>query len=169
MRPAQVLADGHNNARASALLLQKAQTFGYARAGCRWAVYRKWMEVLSSKRHGDNLYYTYEPTGSGDGKARLINGTVPFAGSDSALSAKEKLAIPDAWFVPSLAGGVAVGFNVPGIGSEELSIPREALADVFLGKIRRWSGLAQWNPKLENVSQDILFVCLLYTSDAADE
>jgi phosphate ABC transporter phosphate-binding protein len=116
------------------------------------------MELLSSKRHTDNVYYTYAPTGSGDGKARLINGTVPFAGSDSALSAKEKLAIPDAWFVPSLAGGVAVGFNVPGIGSEELSIPREALADVFLGKIRRWSGLAQWNPKLENVSQDISIV-----------
>jgi phosphate ABC transporter phosphate-binding protein len=121
-------------------------------------VYRKWIEVLSSKRHNDNVYYTYEPTGSGDGKARLINGTVPFAGSDSALSAKEKLAIPDAWFVPSLAGGVAVGFSVPGIGSEELNIPREALADVFLGKIRRWSGLAQWNPKLENVSQDISIV-----------
>jgi hypothetical protein len=29
---------------------------------------------------------------------------------------------------------------------------------VFLGKIRQWSGLAQWNPKLENVSQDIQFV-----------
>ena len=158
MRPAQVLADGHSNALASALLRSNVQTFGYARAGCRWAVYRKWMEVLSSKRHKDNVYYTYEPTGSGDGTAKLIHGTVPFAGSDSALSAKEKLAIPDAWFVPSLAGGVAIGFNVPGIGSEELNIPRGALADVFLGKIRRWSGLAQWNPKLENVSQDISIV-----------
>ena len=158
MRPAQVLADGHSNARASALLRSNAQTFGYARPGCRWAVYRKWMEVLSSKRHKDNVYYTYEPTGSGDGKAKFVNRTVPFAGSDLALSAEEKLAIPDAWFVPSLAGGVAVGFNVPGIGSEELSIPREALADVFLGKIRRWSGLAQWNPKLETVSQDISIV-----------
>jgi phosphate ABC transporter phosphate-binding protein len=114
--------------------------------------------VSADTRRATSVKYTYQPTGSGDGKAQIITGLVHFAGSDSALSAKEKLAIPDAWFVPSLAGGVAIGFNVPGIGSEELNIPRGALADVFLGKIRRWSGLAQWNPKLENVSQDILFV-----------
>ena len=75
------------------------------------------MEALSSRRREDNVRYAYEPTGSGDGKAKLVNGTVSFAGSDSALSAKEKLAAPNAWFVPSLAGGVAVGFNVPGIGA----------------------------------------------------
>ena len=116
------------------------------------------MEALSSRRREDNVRYAYEPTGSGDGKAKLVNGTVSFAGSDSALSAKEKLAAPNVWFVPSLAGGVAVGFNVPGIGSEELNIPREALVDVFLGKIGRWSGLAPWNPKLENLTQDISIV-----------
>ncbi len=127
-------------------------------AGCRWTVYRKWMEVLSSRRHKDKVRYTYEPTGSGDGKAQLVNGAVSFAGSDSALSAKDNLAVPNAWFVPSLAGGVAVGFNVPGIGSDELSIPRDALADVFLGKIRDWSGLAPWNPKLGNLSQEISII-----------
>jgi phosphate ABC transporter phosphate-binding protein len=114
--------------------------------------------VSADTRREKSVKFIYMPTGSGDGKAQLVAGSVHFAGSDSALSAKEKLAIPDAWFVPSLAGGVAVGFSVPGIGSEELNIPREALADVFLGKIRRWSGLAQWNPKLENVSQDISIV-----------
>jgi phosphate ABC transporter phosphate-binding protein len=114
--------------------------------------------VSADTRRETSVKYTYEPTGSGDGKAQVVAGSVHFAGSDSALSAKEKLAVPNAWFVPSLAGGVAVGFNVPGIGSEELSIPREALADVFLGKIRQWSGLASWNPKLENVSNDISII-----------
>ena len=129
--------------------------------GCllRYGAYDNWMVALSSDtRRGKTVKYTYEPTGSGDGKAQIIAGSVHFAGSDSALSAKEKLAVPNAWFVPSLAGGVAVGFNVPGIGSEELNIPREALVDVFLGKIGRWSGLAPWNPKLENLTQDISIV-----------
>ena len=116
------------------------------------------VSVSSDTRRKTSVKYTYKPTGSGDGKAKLVNGTVAFAGSDSALSATEKLAIPNAWFVPSLAGAVAVGFNVPGIGSEELRIPREALADVFLGKIRQWSGLAPWNPKLANVTQNISLV-----------
>jgi phosphate transport system substrate-binding protein len=121
-------------------------------------VYRKWTEVLSSIRNSDNLRYSYEPTGSGDGKSQIIAGTVHFAGSDSALSAKERLAIPNAWFVPSLAGGIAVGFNLPGVNLEGLRIPREALADVFLGKIRQWSELAPWNPKLADVTQNISLV-----------
>jgi phosphate ABC transporter phosphate-binding protein len=104
------------------------------------------------------VHYVYAPTGSSDGKAKLVAGSVHFAGSDSALSAKEKLAIPNAWFVPVLAGGVAIGFNVPGIGSEELNIPRQALADVFLGTIWQWSGLAPWNPKLAGVEQNISLI-----------
>jgi phosphate ABC transporter phosphate-binding protein len=114
-----------------------------------------YLSLVRAKDHPHRPRYTYEPTGSGDGKAKLVNGTISFAGSDSALSAKEQLAAPNAWFVPALAGGVSVAFNVPGIGSEELNIPREALADVFLGKIWRWSGLAPWNPKLAGVTQNI--------------
>jgi phosphate ABC transporter phosphate-binding protein len=125
---------------------------------CRWLVYNKWIKTLNGQRANDNVQYAYEPTGSSDGKAKLLAGSVHFAGSDSALSAKEKLAIPNAWFVPVLAGGVAVGFNVPGIGSEELRIPRQALADVFLGRIWQWSGLAPWNPTLAGVEQNISLV-----------
>jgi phosphate transport system substrate-binding protein len=116
------------------------------------------MEVLSCTRNQNHVQYAYEPTGSSDGKARLVAGSVHFAGSDSAMSAKEKLAAPNAWFVPVLAGGVAVGFNVPGIGSTELNLPREALADVFLGKIWQWSGLAPWNSKLAGVEHNISLV-----------
>jgi phosphate ABC transporter phosphate-binding protein len=114
--------------------------------------------VSADTRREKPVKYNYEPTSSSDGKSKIVLGSVHFAGSDSALSAKEKLAIPKAWFVPSLAGGVAIGFNVPGIGSEELSIPRQALADVFLGKIWQWSGLSPWNPKLAGVTQNISIV-----------
>ena len=114
-----------------------------------------YLSLVRAKDHLHRPRYTYEPTGSGDGRAKVLAGLAHFAGSDSALSAKEQLAAPNAWLVPTLAGGVAVAFNVPGIGSEELHIPREALADVFLGKIWRWSGLAPWNPKLADVTQNI--------------
>jgi phosphate transport system substrate-binding protein len=117
------------------------------------------MVALSSDTHRDKaVKYTYAGTSSSEGKRSFVTGQVHFAGSDSALSAQDKLAAPGAWFVPSLAGGVAVGFNVPGIKSQELRIPREALADVFLGKIWQWSGLAPWNPKLAGVAQNISIV-----------
>jgi phosphate transport system substrate-binding protein len=117
------------------------------------------MVALSSDTHREKaVKYTYAGTSSSEGKRSFVTGQVHFAGSDSALSAQDKLAAPGAWFVPSLAGGVAVGFNVPGIKSQELRIPREALADVFLGKIWQWSGLAPWNPKLAGVAQNISIV-----------
>ena len=117
-----------------------------------------YLSLVRAKDHPHRPRYTYEPTGSGDGKAKVLAGLAHFAGSDSALSAKEQLAAPNAWFVPALAGGVAVAFNVPGIGSEELHIPRQALADVFLGRIWQWSGLAPWNPTLAGVEQNISLV-----------
>ena len=57
----------------------------------------------ADKRRERPVKYTYEPTGSGDGKAKVLAGLAHFAGSDSALSAKEQLAAPNAWFVPLAA------------------------------------------------------------------
>jgi phosphate transport system substrate-binding protein len=113
---------------------------------------------MNSKRYSDATQYVYDPTGSSDGKAKLVNGSVDFAGSDSALSTSEKSKMPKAWFVPTLSGGVAVGFNAPGIANEELLLTREALADVFLGKISKWSQLSPWNPKLANVTRNISII-----------
>ena len=129
----------------------------------RAPAYGNWMATLSadSRRasHGlPEVKYTYGPTGSSDGKAKLIAGKAHFAGSDSPLSASEKSALPSAWFLPTLAGGVALGFNVPGFGTDELNLPREALADVFLGRIWQWSGLAPWNPRLENTTENISII-----------
>ena len=128
---------------------------------CRWGAYENWMKVLSATRNtrqAGRVQYSYVPTGSSDGKAKLIAGKAHFAGSDSPLSATEKSALPSAWFLPTLAGGVALGFNVPGFGTDELNLPREALAEVFLGRIWQWSGLAPWNPRLKNTTQNISII-----------
>jgi phosphate transport system substrate-binding protein len=111
-----------------------------------------------TRRVGDSVKYTYAPTGSSGGKTQLVEGKVHFAGSDSALSASEKSKMPKAWFVPSIAGAIAVGFNAPGIANEELLLTREALADVFLGRISKWSELSPWNPKLANVTRTISII-----------
>jgi phosphate transport system substrate-binding protein len=111
-----------------------------------------------TRRAGESVKYKYAPTGSSDGKTQLVEGKVHCAGSDSALSASEKSKMPKAWFLPSLAGAIAVCFNAPGIANEELQLTREALADVFLGKISKWSELSPWNPKLANVTRNISII-----------
>ena len=114
--------------------------------------------VAAATAAGGKSVYSYTPTGSGDGKAKVASGGVLFAGTDSALSASEQQKMPKAWVVPALAGAVVIGVNVPGFAAGQLRIPREALADIFLGKLSRWSELAPWNPGLERVTANISLV-----------
>jgi phosphate transport system substrate-binding protein len=128
---------------------------------CRFPVYDTWMLLASAAseyRLSTSTKFMYQSTGSSDGKQRLVDGSVHFAGSDSALSSSDTQQMPNVWFVPSLAGAIAIGFNVPSMADLQLRIPRQTLADIYLGKIRRWSELAQWNPMLASVDQNISLV-----------
>ena len=85
---------------------------------------------------------TYQATGSGAGRSGYAEGTVDFAASDVPFSAAEK---PKAdkkpyVYVPIVAGGVAVAFNVPGIKNLTLSGP--TLGRIFAGKIVSWDDKA---------------------------
>jgi phosphate transport system substrate-binding protein len=111
-----------------------------------------------SARIADNSGFVYRPTDSHSGKRCVVAGDCQFGGIDSPLSTEQQRKMPNAWVLPSIAMAVAVGFHLPNVGDLELRIPREALAAIFLGRIRRWSELAEWNPKLENVRENIELV-----------
>ena len=102
----------------------------------------------------NRVSYTYESTGSGTGKKRLLAAESDFAGSDSILSDEQAAACPECWFVPSLAGAVAVVYNLPGFEGA-LHIPRKVLAGIFRGSIKLWSELSEWNSELEGVDEEI--------------
>jgi phosphate transport system substrate-binding protein len=133
-------------------------------------VYEKWRlaigtvpdDVLDEAKNSTGFSFSYEGTGSSEGKKRLARGSTDLAGSDSALSAAEKNATPGVWFVPSLAGAIAIGYNLPatlGLNDTDphksLKIPRELLARIFLGQVKEWRELAEWNPSLTNVTAKI--------------
>ena len=118
-----------------------------------FVVYEHWVAAATAA-HKKDIAYTYEAVGSGKGKAGLLAGTSDFAGSDSRLSPDEQRSCPACWFAPSLAGAVAVVFNLPGFEGP-LHIPRSVLADIYQGKIDRWSELAQWNSGLAGLQERI--------------
>ena len=118
-----------------------------------FVVYERWLAAAGAA-HKEDVAYTYEPVGSGKGKAGLLAGTNDFAGSDSRLSPDEQRSCPACWFVPSLAGAVAVVFNLPGFEGP-LHIPRSVLADIFQGKVNRWSELVEWNSGLAGLRERI--------------
>ena len=95
----------------------------------------------------------YQPTGSGAGKKAIIDRTVDFGGSDSLLSAKEYTSGGDLQMYPMVAGAVVPAFNLTdekGKAITKLTLSRDTLAKIFLGKITNWNdaALVALNPKV---------------------
>lgn len=95
----------------------------------------------------------YQPTGSGAGKKAIIDRTVDFAGSDSLLKDSEYTSGGDLQMYPMLAGAVVPVFNLTddkGKVISNLTLNRQTLTGIFLGKITNWNDavLVTLNPKI---------------------
>ena len=81
----------------------------------------------------------YQPIGSGGGVKQFTAGTVDFGASDVPMTADELAAAGgDAAVVevPTILGVVSIAYNLSGVGKLQLDGP--TLADIFLGKIKKW-------------------------------
>ncbi|WP_214409373.1 phosphate ABC transporter substrate-binding protein PstS [Sphaerisporangium fuscum] len=86
----------------------------------------------------------YQPSGSGAGVQSFIQGTIAFAGSDSALKddkgepaqADARCKTGKAINLPMVIGPVAVVYNLPGVDGLQLS--PQTIGDIFNSKITKW-------------------------------
>mmetsp|Transcript_17399 Transcript_17399/g.41595 ORF Transcript_17399/g.41595 Transcript_17399/m.41595 type:complete len:250 (+) Transcript_17399:324-1073(+) len=62
-----------------------------------------------------------------------------FAGSDSPYTVEYHQKYPTHEVFPVAASAVVVGYNLPGLGSEGLSLSLETIAKIFTGNITRWN------------------------------
>nr|WP_253206971.1 phosphate ABC transporter substrate-binding protein PstS [Verticiella sp. GG226] len=101
----------------------------------------------------------YQSIGSGGGIAQISKPTVDFGATDAPLSAEELKARGLVQF-PAVMGGTVPVVNIPGVSAGELKLTGSELADIFLGKIRRWNDpvLVARNPDLKLPDADILVV-----------
>lgn len=83
----------------------------------------------------------YEPVGSLAGTLRVKDRAVDFGASDMPLKSDELAALGLGQF-PIVIGGVVVAVNIDGIGPGGISLTGPVIADIFLGKITRWSDSA---------------------------
>ncbi|MFE4958838.1 phosphate ABC transporter substrate-binding protein PstS [Streptomyces sp. NPDC056653] len=88
----------------------------------------------------------YKASSSGEGIIAFNQGTVGFAGSDSALKPEE---VADSKKIcktgqginlPMVGGPIAIGFHLEGVDSLTLDAP--TLAKIFDGKIKKWNDTA---------------------------
>ncbi len=122
-----------------------------------YPIYSKW---FSDYARETGVRINYQSIGSGGGIRQLTEGTVDFGASDAPMTDAElaKVKTPVLHF-PTVLGAVVVTYNVPGVGGAlELSGP--VLADIFLGKITKWSDsrIAALNQGVKLPSSDILVV-----------
>ncbi len=100
------------------------------------------------QEHGIKI--NYQAIGSGGGIRQLTNKTVDFGGSDAIMSDKDlKEAGAPVLHIPTCAGAVVVTYNLT--GDPQLKFTPDVIADIFLGKIKKWndSRIAAVNPGIE--------------------
>lgn len=98
-------------------------------------LYQRWIETFLAQRPQDRI--RYEGIGSGDGLRQLGEGKIDFPGSDVCQTPAGRLAA-DFLCMPTVAGGVVPIFNLPCV-AEDLRLTPEALAAIYLGKVREWN------------------------------
>ena len=94
-----------------------------------------------------NIHINYQSIGSGAGIQQVKAKTVDFGASDAALSDQQMSTMEPVIQIPESAGPVCITYNLPGL-SNPLRLSPDALAGIFLGKIKTWTDplLAKDNP-----------------------
>lgn len=100
-----------------------------------YPVYAKWAEAYK-KETGVSM--NYQSIGSGGGIKQIKAKTVDFGASDKPLK-PEELDKDGMMQFPTVMGGVVPVINVKGIQAGQLKLSGQALADIFMGKIKKWN------------------------------
>jgi phosphate transport system substrate-binding protein len=125
-------------------------------------VYSKWAEAYR-KETGTGL--NYQSIGSGGGVKQIQAKTVDFGATDAPLKGEDLKKHGLVQF-PTVMGGVVPVVNLQGVAAGQLKLTGEVLADIFQGKIAKWS-----DPKIAALNQGVKLpdapITPVYRSDAS--
>jgi len=120
-------------------------------------LYTTWFKEFSRANKG--IQVNYQAKGSGAGVRDLVDHTVDFAASDSAMTQDEMAKIPEGvQLLPMTAGEIVLAYNIKDI--KELMLSREAYIGIFSGTIKKWNDekIAKANPGAKLPDQEITIV-----------
>jgi phosphate transport system substrate-binding protein len=121
-----------------------------------YPLYAKWSDAYKSET-GTGL--NYQSVGSGKGIVEIKARRVTFGASDAPLMGRE---LEEAGLVqfPMTMGGIVPVVNLEGLKPGDLVIDGPTLANVFLGRIKRWDdpAMVRLNPNLNLPNREITLV-----------
>ena len=104
-----------------------------------YPIYSKWFDEYH-KQH-ETIEINYQSIGSGGGIRQVSNETVFFGATDGPMTDEQLKAAPCAILhFPMVLGADVPIFNLPGVA--ELKFTGPLLADIFLGKVKKWNDQA---------------------------
>jgi phosphate transport system substrate-binding protein len=121
-------------------------------------LYQKWVSEYG-KLH-PNVLIDYQSIGSGGGIKQIQAQTVDFGASDAPMKDEDLKAAPgEILHIPTVLGAVVLTYNLPGL-SQPLRFSPDVIADIFLGKIKKWNDprLKTDNPDANLPAADIVVV-----------
>ena len=112
-----------------------------------YPIYAKWAEAYKAKT---GIGMNYQSIGSGGGIAQIKAKTVDFGASDMPLKPEDLQAAGLMQF-PAIIGGVVPVVNLEGVAPGAMKLTGPVLADIYLGKIKKWNdkAIAELNPSAQ--------------------
>lgn len=110
-------------------------------------VYAKWAEGYRAQT---GIGLNYQAIGSGGGIKQILAKTVAFGATDKPMS-DEDLVKNGLFQFPAVMGGILPVVNLPGVQPGTMKLDADVLADIFLGKITKWTDprIVALNPGLK--------------------
>src|SRR4051812_26893804 len=121
-------------------------------------LYSKWFAEYHKLHPGVRI--NYQSIGSGGGIQQIVAQTVFFGASDSPMTDEQLKSAPGAILhFPTVLGAVVPVYNIEGL-SAPLKFTGPVLADIYLGKIKRWNdpAIAKLNAGAKLPATDITVV-----------
>jgi phosphate transport system substrate-binding protein len=135
---------------AAAVLSMSASVFASditgAGATFPYPIYAKWAEAYKAKT---GIGMNYQSIGSGGGIKQIKAKTVDFGASDKPLKVEE-LEKNGLTQFPTVTGAVVPVVNIEGIKDGQIKLTPTVLADIFLGKIKKWN-----DPAIASLNKDV--------------
>ncbi|MBV9076469.1 MAG: phosphate ABC transporter substrate-binding protein PstS [Methylobacteriaceae bacterium] len=139
-----------------------AQEITGAGASFPFPVYAKWAEAYKA---ATGVTVNYQSIGSGGGIRQITARTVDFGATDAPLKG-EDLTKNNLLQFPSVLGGVVPVVNIQGVETGQLKLTGEILAEIYDGKIKKWSD-AKITALNGNVKLPDANITPVYRSDAS--
>jgi phosphate transport system substrate-binding protein len=122
-----------------------------------YPIYSKWFDEYV--KVDPSVRFNYQSIGSGGGQKQILAQTVDFGASDGPMSDDNLGKAPGKILhIPTVAGAVALTYNLP--GNPSVKLDGDTVAGIYLGQIKKWNDpkLAALNSGAKLPDQDIVVV-----------